>query len=500
MSPVKSYEAAEKQLLREHGELLEERVDGLSWQEARELYPDTLDGFRAFAREQCGVEHLTEKQVEMAASYLTNRNTVVRGANATGKDFGACLIAMFAAFVQGRRVVYTSFVERQVKVVGFGQFRQFLLASELVGELYTTALWADRDRGIGILGFTSSEASGVTGIHHPHGTLVVLSECQGIADDVWGGLLADKTAEDDRFLAVGNPLAPTGMFYRVTQSPDWEAIRIPAHSHPNLRDDTDLHIKGGISRQWVEETIRFYGRDHEYTKARVDAEFPTTSEFGLFDLADIEAAEERHRIGRLLRDAYEADTEPIIGLDVGVESDRSVAAVRRGDVLERFVTFPRGDAMKTVTRTVGIAREAGVERDYGEPGFGSVGQIVVDAVGVGHGVWSRLKEKGWPVVKFKGSFQAKDSEKHRNARAEAFWHLNDRLTRGEIAVPEDEQLREELLAIGWRPDSKDRVTVEKKAHIKSKLAGRSPDKADALSMAFYPGIKRTRIDEIVQWG
>lgn len=56
-----------------------------------------------------------------------------------------------------------------------------------------------------------------------------------------------------------------------------------------------------------------------------------------------------------------------------------------------------------------------------------------------------------------------------------------------IAFPRDEELVEELLAIRWREQG-GKVRIEEKSEIRARI-GRSPDKADALSMLFQPGRK-----------
>ncbi len=55
---------------------------------------------------------------------------------------------------------------------------------------------------------------------------------------------------------------------------------------------------------------------------------------------------------------------------------------------------------------------------------------------------------------------------------------------GEIALPRDEMLFDELVATRWRPTSDGRVQIEGKDDLKARL-GRSPDRADAVAMAFY---------------
>jgi hypothetical protein len=62
--------------------------------------------------------------------------------------------------------------------------------------------------------------------------------------------------------------------------------------------------------------------------------------------------------------------------------------------------------------------------------------------------------------------------------------LREMLEAGTIALPPNERLFEELLAVNWSPTpADDKVMIEPKKTLKSKL-GRSPDVGDAVIMAF----------------
>jgi len=69
-----------------------------------------------------------------------------------------------------------------------------------------------------------------------------------------------------------------------------------------------------------------------------------------------------------------------------------------------------------------------------------------------------------------------------NRRAESYWKLRQALEEGELALPPDERLAEELLALRWSPSPNGRIRLEAKVEAKGRL-GRSPDRADAVAMA-----------------
>lgn len=55
----------------------------------------------------------------------------------------------------------------------------------------------------------------------------------------------------------------------------------------------------------------------------------------------------------------------------------------------------------------------------------------------------------------------------------------------------DRKLFDDLVAIRWKPTAQGKVQIEAKEDLKSRL-GRSPDRADAVSMAFYSRAVRDR--------
>ncbi len=115
----------------------------------------------------------------------------------------------------------------------------------------------------------------------------------------------------------------------------------------------------------------------------------------------------------------------------------------------------------------------------------TVGLVLVDEVGVGGGVLDSLAERAQlNVLGFNSSTAATDRARFLNARAEAHWTLRRLLEDGGIALPEDDLLQEELGKVRWFVSPAGLIQIEAKDDLKSRLAGRSPDRLDAAAMAF----------------
>lgn len=354
------------------------------------------------------------------------------------------------------------------------------------------ALRIDREEQAGILAFTSTEASRLTGFHAGR-VMAILTEAQGCEEFAWEGLLACATGAEDRVLAVGNPLRPSGRFYTVSRPRSgWTAIRIAASEHPNLMENRTV-IPGGPSSEFVGRISAEYGRDSGVYQSRVEGEFPDAGEDSLFRRSWIDAAAERWR-----EEKDVAGGKLVVAIDPArFGPDQTVLAVRRGDLLLELVAWGQCDLSESVERIRSILDRVGVTTGSSGAGVSAtwgyssrsrnrpvcVGRVVVDEVGVGAGVADRLGELGYNVEPFNGGRSPRDGDRFLNRRAEAYWHLRDLLERGEIALLPEEALADELLAQVWRPTADGKVMLEPKEALRGRI-GRSPDRADAVVMAF----------------
>jgi len=104
--------------------------------------------------------------------------------------------------------------------------------------------------------------------------------------------------------------------------------------------------------------------------------------------------------------------------------------------------------------------------------------VYVDEPGLGGGAIDLLRAKGYPAEAFNGASKAFD-DRFLNARAETHWALRSLLENGLVAIPRDDALEEELLALEWQITPAGKIQILAKDTIRATL-GRSPDRADAV--------------------
>lgn len=128
--------------------------------------------------------------------------------------------------------------------------------------------------------------------------------------------------------------------------------------------------------------------------------------------------------------------------------------------------------------------------------------VVVDAVGVGAGVYARLKEQGFNVFPFKAgnkvpsSLRAEDGVTVYGNLAAATWgkcreqldpYRRDSLP---LMLPPDSRLIGDLVTPKRRMDSRSWVWLEPKDEIRKRI-NRSTDSADAVTMTYFvPSVYR----------
>lgn len=177
-----------------------------------------------------------------------------------------------------------------------------------------------------------------------------------------------------------------------------------------------------------------------------------------------------------------------IGVDLAYGGgDNMVIAKLYDSWLAPFITY-RGKDVADGEQQAYLAIK---EMDNGCPlGF--------DSIGVGAGFDTGMKNKGIPYRKI--DFSRGTEERTRmpkktygfmNVRAECYWRLREALDpAGEVklCLPDDPELVSELAAVRWNPQA-GKIKIMPKDEIKE-LLGRSPDKADALAIAYKCSLKK----------
>ena len=409
------------------------------------------------------------KQAEMMRLAASNRRVSVVGCNGSGKDWAvARLVPWWIETRATAKAVVTGPTQRQVDEVLWREMRVAYAMSgrALTGRMHRSRYEVSDDRFA--LGFATDRPYNLQGFHSPN-LLAAVTEAHAVEQEHMNAL---KRLNPNLLLLTGNPLAMTGEFYESHHALQhlYTAMRISAFDTPNFTQDAPIDpMPGMLTRADVEERKVEWGEDHSFYRASVLGEFPSALETSLFSRTAVSDA-----AARWAEPAPESEEPWTLGVDVArFGNDKTVLCLRRGPRVESIHAMRGADTMETAGRVVELARRYGVR------------SVFVDGAGVGGGVVDRLREVGMLVVDVQVGAQARNRERFANLRAELFWGLRLRFLEGRIAIPDDRELAGQLLALDYSVASTGQIQVQRKDDLR-KRGLPSPDKADALALAFAP--------------
>jgi hypothetical protein len=249
---------------------------------------------------------------------------------------------------------------------------------------------------------------------------------------------------------------------------------------------------------WLDEETgeRCCWRPNDLFRTKVRGMAPKVASDVLVPMEWIEAAWERWK--EFTANKFRINNQLRLGVDVaGMGRDSSCFCPRFGDYVKTFEmvhSAGKADHMAVAGKTKStLATNT-------DKFTGLYPSAFIDTIGEGAGVYSRLQElqldrvysvKFSAAPEFGGRVLKDRTEQYEfaNLRAYLFWCIRDWLNPayGSKAMlpPEHKDLATELINTKWEFSSNGKVKIESKDEIKKKIK-RSPDKADALAMTFYP--------------
>ena len=414
----------------------------------------------------------------------------MRGAISSGRGVGkSALVSWLVMWMLSTRigssVVVSANSETQLRTVTWGELTKWATmsinshwwepsATKMVPATWLTDL-VERDlqkgtRYWGAEGKLWSEENpdAYAGVHNMDGMMVIFDEASGIPDSIWSvaaGFFTENIL--DRFwFAFSNGRRNTGYFYEAVDGSKrnfWNSRKIDARNV----EGTDKSIYNQI--------IAEYGEDSDEARVEVYGEFPKSGDDQFIMPGVVDAAMKRVR--------YKDMTAPIVmGIDPARGGmDSTVILVRQGRDIISIKRFKGEDTMTIVGRVIDAIEE-----------FKPV-LTVIDEGGLGYGILDRLNEQRYKVRGVNFGWKAKNSVMWGNKRAEMWGTMKDWLR--SASIPEDRQLKADLVGPTKKPNSSGTIFLEGKKEMRSRGLA-SPDAADALAVTFaFPVAHREYVDK-----
>lgn len=303
----------------------------------------------------------------------------------------------------------------------------------------------------------NSEAFAGAHEDRPHSAvLVIMDEASGIPDVIWEVAAGAMSTPGSLWLAFGNPTQSTGAFREC-----WGKFRHRWHGVT-----VDARNAKKADQKLINEWIDDYGLDSDFVRVRVLGEFPKQAANQLIASSDVDAA-----IGNRV-EHYKQSTK-VMGFDVArYGDDQSVITVRQG---RKVIAIEKRRGLDTM-QSVGFCLEM-INKHHPDVTY-------IDEGGLGAGVVDRLKEqniRGCVGINFGSS--ADDPKNYKNKRCEMWGRMKEWLHSGNCDIPNDSELRSDLVAPMYWYTSDEKLIIEKKADMKRRGLA-SPDAADSLALTF----------------
>ncbi len=185
-------------------------------------------------------------------------------------------------------------------------------------------------------------------------------------------------------------------------------------------------------------------------------------------------------VGRMDRGGRMTEEIKWAGVDIAREGDDTcVFILRQGSKVLYMDVWAKTDEMESVGLILLKMERFGVKPEN------------VNIDDMPSGVGSRLHELKYYVNKIIFGGTAKDPDHYVNIRAEMYDNLRKRFEAGTISIPDDQDMIAQLSSIRFKVASDKRLQIISKEDMKREYHLKSPDKADALALAFYEPLVRT---------
>lgn len=392
-------------------------------------------------------------QKKVQADVMRPGCVALRAANESGKTTGvaAWVVLSHAILFPKGKIICTSGSWRQVENQLMPAISQH--GKSVQGLDFTKTGFTTKQGGM-CVGFSTNDAGKFEGWHSDGKEaplLMILDEAKTIPDEIFQAV---ERCRPDRLLIMSSPGKSSGFFYECfnRMATRFKQHVVTAYDCPH------------ISKEKIESQIASWGKDHPLVRSSIFGDFMLAGdgEEYVFDFNRLEA---------LIRQppAWVNVGEPVAFCDFAAGGDENVFSVKRGNKIGNLICWRDRDTMAAVGRFICEFRKAGLQSN----------QIWGDVGGVGAAMCDALREAGWDINRMNNGEAAHDPTRFANRGAEVWFETSRLVDRGEIALPDDVVLKQQLTTRLRRVDSKGRLHLEKKDELRARGLS-SPDRADAV--------------------
>ena len=413
----------------------------------------------AFAQGVLGMK-LYEKQGEVLRALAPSNSSVsFRSCNDGGKTkrvICAAVLWHLTAFPKGQ-VISTSGSYRQIKDQLLPSLHAYSNRFPRWKFLHTPRIETESVNCFWE-GFSTNDAGKFEGHHADVDAplLIIVDEAKTVKDEIFQAI---ERCKPTRLLIASSPGYAEGEFYRshTTKAKFYKTFVQRATDCPHWKAEDIAKLR----EKW--------GNDHPLFKSMVEADFMESVAGAIVDLKaleDLMANPPTPKIGN--RKAF-------CDFAWGGEGDENVLAYRDGNRVTLEETF-RADSLHAICgRFVAAFSRLGLKAHEIDGDEGGGGKLICD----------QLSAMGWRINRVNNGSAPRFSDHYANLAAEMWFDGAMQISRREIILPDDDDLRAQLLDRKGVDHAKGKLAIESKKDMKARGVG-SPDRADAVLGAMTP--------------
>lgn len=317
---------------------------------------------------------------------------------------------------------------------------------------------------------TSTKPENAQGKHNPHLT-VIAEEASGIPRNIIETFEGTLTNDDALFLMIGNPNTRDCGFFDCFNSHRhrWEAITFNSEESPI------------VSKENIEYLKEKYGEESDVYRIRVKGEFPLNDPSCVISAEQLEVVTKTDMLemSKILRGNKPARQ---FGIDFArFGADETVIFQRLGNAIINWKVMHKVEPDVAVNYAFRLEHESAWKSEDT--------WYVPDAGGMGQGIMHKFHNANKNVLEFHNNH--KSGKEYDNRVTEAWFAFANLVKSGKCKIPRDPRLLQQLSTRQYYTTAKGKLILEAKDDYKKRMAGAvdegasSPDRADALVLAFY---------------
>lgn len=407
---------------------------------------------------------------------LRKKRIAVRSGQGPGKTTASAILAMWRLMrYVDSLVIVTSPSMRQCKQWIDECARLLKDAHPLLQQLmkcYGTKLQVMGKATWEIRTATATRPENLQGIHEKHLTFIA-DEASGVSPKIIETIQGTLSNPDSLFLAIGNPNTSSCKFYDFfTANRDlWHCLHFNA-------EDTARDYPHIVSPDRNRMVAMEYGKDSDVYRVRVLGEFPMEDPNNVMGIHDLEACTNNDKVG-CAGITEMMDWNQAIGIDFArFGSDESVVVRRCGLAVLDYDIFVKQEPTDVAEHAMLLQHQNGwADKET---------WYIPDAGGMGQGVLGKFYGAKKRVLEFHTQGRPFDKQ-FADKYSEAWFNLRELVRERIVFLPKDQRLLKQLSTRQYAMDRKGKIKVESKDEWRKRLeVTESPDRADAIVMAFYP--------------